>query len=426
MLDPDEDGIYEATLEMTAGNNEEFKFVIANDGNFATLTWEEVDNRQLAVPDEDTVLDIVFFNDVESAGETYPYEILFQVNMEFAILSGTFDPVTDGLVIRGNKPEIGGWAGYDNQLIEIGATEVYAVVVNFAALEVGAELQYKFVIDPDNDQTGEDIWESLDGNRVFVPTGDEPDDGNDGDLDVQMDVVWWSDQTEVSTVPIDVTFLLDGRPAIKRTAEEGNDWLNGQDLEYFIVTGSFDNWGWAFENYVLLDDGVAPDEVAADSFYTVVVNFPAASPLQHVYKYGANGTDNEADFQEDRTMTLDDPNPTQLIEDQFGEQGSWFDDWLSVREVSTPTLPTEFVVEQNYPNPFNPTTTIAFNLPTPGDVTFRVFNVTGQEVIAENLNSMSAGRYELNVDASSFASGIYFYRVEANGMSQTKKMILAK
>ncbi|MDA3838368.1 MAG: C25 family cysteine peptidase [Candidatus Delongbacteria bacterium] len=95
-------------------------------------------------------------------------------------------------------------------------------------------------------------------------------------------------------------------------------------------------------------------------------------------------------------------------------------------DIAGSTLPTEFTLEQNYPNPFNPVTQIQFALPTTGKVKLNVFNINGQ-LVSELLNgSKEAGIHKVNFDASNFNSGMYFYTLEVNGMSITKKMILMK
>ncbi|MCK4979038.1 MAG: T9SS type A sorting domain-containing protein [Candidatus Delongbacteria bacterium] len=83
-------------------------------------------------------------------------------------------------------------------------------------------------------------------------------------------------------------------------------------------------------------------------------------------------------------------------------------------------------MEQNYPNPFNPTTEIKFAIPTASDVKLNVYNINGQ-LVSELVNgSEEAGIYKVSFDASNFNSGMYFYTLEVNGMSITKKMILTK
>ena len=93
--------------------------------------------------------------------------------------------------------------------------------------------------------------------------------------------------------------------------------------------------------------------------------------------------------------------------------------------VNLVSVPTEFTLSQNYPNPFNPTTTIGFGLPVSSDYTLKIYNVNGQEV-ASFSGTAEAGEHTIEWDASTNASGIYFYRLEANGFSATKKMVLVK
>lgn len=98
---------------------------------------------------------------------------------------------------------------------------------------------------------------------------------------------------------------------------------------------------------------------------------------------------------------------------------------------ATVEAPRIYSLEQNYPNPFNPNTIINFNLATDSKVTLNVYNVLGQQV-DELLNSnLAAGFHTINFNASNLNSGVYFYRLEANGINgksfvSIKKMILTK
>ncbi|MBK6910197.1 MAG: T9SS type A sorting domain-containing protein [bacterium] len=87
---------------------------------------------------------------------------------------------------------------------------------------------------------------------------------------------------------------------------------------------------------------------------------------------------------------------------------------------------TEYALHQNYPNPFNPTTNIAFDMVEAGHVTISVFNIMGQKV-AELVNgSMDAGRHVVSFDAAGLSSGLYLYKMEANGFTAQSKMVLMK
>ncbi|MBN2570856.1 MAG: T9SS type A sorting domain-containing protein [Ignavibacteriales bacterium] len=89
-------------------------------------------------------------------------------------------------------------------------------------------------------------------------------------------------------------------------------------------------------------------------------------------------------------------------------------------------IPLEYSLEQNYPNPFNPTTTIKYQIPEAGLVSLKIFDMLGKE-IEEIVNQFQpAGTYSFNFDANNLASGIYFYKIEANNFVSVKKMILIK
>ena len=90
-------------------------------------------------------------------------------------------------------------------------------------------------------------------------------------------------------------------------------------------------------------------------------------------------------------------------------------------------IPAEYSLSQNYPNPFNPSTTIQYSLPEAGDVTFRIYNLLGQEVkTVFNNVPQSAGTHSVVFSASELPSGIYFYSFRVNDFAQVKKMILMK
>lgn len=95
-------------------------------------------------------------------------------------------------------------------------------------------------------------------------------------------------------------------------------------------------------------------------------------------------------------------------------------------EQETPATPTLFALEQNYPNPFNGATQIRFSIPTNGFVSLAVYDLLGRKV-KEVLNDFrSAGTYTVAIDASSLASGTYYYALNVNSFSATKKFVLVK
>ena len=93
--------------------------------------------------------------------------------------------------------------------------------------------------------------------------------------------------------------------------------------------------------------------------------------------------------------------------------------------------PTSYGIDQNYPNPFNPTTVINYQIPKDGQVTLKVFDVLGREVVILINEYQQVGRYSATLDGSRLASGIYFCRLIVSGSDgknfiSTKKMLLMK
>jgi hypothetical protein len=88
--------------------------------------------------------------------------------------------------------------------------------------------------------------------------------------------------------------------------------------------------------------------------------------------------------------------------------------------------PAEFALEQNFPNPFNPATRITYTLPAEGRVSLKVFDLLGREVATLTEGVQPAGTHTVLFDGSSLASGMYLYRLEADGRTAVRRMILTK
>jgi carboxypeptidase D len=95
----------------------------------------------------------------------------------------------------------------------------------------------------------------------------------------------------------------------------------------------------------------------------------------------------------------------------------------TVQEKSEVTL---FSLMQNYPNPFNPTTVISYQLPANCLVSLKVFDLLGRETATLVQEEQKTGRYEVSLDGSHLASGVYFYRLQAGLHSETKKLFLIR
>ena len=89
-------------------------------------------------------------------------------------------------------------------------------------------------------------------------------------------------------------------------------------------------------------------------------------------------------------------------------------------------LPRHLTLSQNYPNPFNPSTSIRFDVPVSGFVSLRVYDLLGEQVSTLANEERTPGSYVVRWEAAGLPSGIYFYRLSANGYVETKKLILAR
>jgi len=97
----------------------------------------------------------------------------------------------------------------------------------------------------------------------------------------------------------------------------------------------------------------------------------------------------------------------------------------------TTRRPAEFELSQNYPNPFNPGTQIEYTLKKTGHVTLHIYNVLGEKVKTLLDQDQPAGLYRIDWDGENdngkpISSGIYLYKLEVNGFSEAKKMLLLK
>lgn len=95
-------------------------------------------------------------------------------------------------------------------------------------------------------------------------------------------------------------------------------------------------------------------------------------------------------------------------------------------ENNSTGIPSKFDLGQNYPNPFNPSTTIRFDLPKNSSYKFSIYNILGMKVYEENEENLSPGSYNINLNMSTFASGVYFYTLRAGDFFERKQMVLVK
>ena len=111
----------------------------------------------------------------------------------------------------------------------------------------------------------------------------------------------------------------------------------------------------------------------------------------------------------------------------FNSRGYTYDPQNPSRVETDPgSPPSTFALTQNYPNPFNPMTNVEFRIPNDGFVSLKVYDLLGREVATLVDEERQAGAYVARWNATGFASGVYFYRLQTSALVQTQKMLLMR
>jgi hypothetical protein len=138
----------------------------------------------------------------------------------------------------------------------------------------------------------------------------------------------------------------------------------------------------------------------------------SGTPIRRDIQYYANGI---GMVKKERTFPNEEGHTDELISYVTGLND----------EVITQT-PNNYLLSQNYPNPFNPSTTISYKIPVAGNVTLKIYNLIGEVVTILVDEEKAIGNYEVQFDASRLTSGVYFYRLQSNTFTESKKLILMK
>jgi len=132
-------------------------------------------------------------------------------------------------------------------------------------------------------------------------------------------------------------------------------------------------------------------------------------------------------------ITSNPPDSIHGIIDIYSDDKFFWSDSFSIGFIPTGIsevnneIPLEFALEQNYPNPFNPITTINYQLPMTNDVNLSIYNILGQKVTTLVNKSQRAGYHQVEWDASGYASGMYYYKLQTSGgFVQSLKLFLVK
>lgn len=98
----------------------------------------------------------------------------------------------------------------------------------------------------------------------------------------------------------------------------------------------------------------------------------------------------------------------------------------AITSVKTAPRPSAMTLSQNYPNPFNPSTTIRFTTSKRSSTSLKVYDLLGSEVATIHQGMLDAGEHTVLFDASALRSGVYVYRLDAEGKSISRRMVVMK
>ncbi len=204
--------------------------------------------------------------------------------------------------------------------------------------------------------------------------------------------------------------------AIIEPAEEGNDFGDSEFWDYVIVEATKDGLNWE----QLLDGYDARFEDNWLNLYDSVNDPTDANYVKHEL----NLLDKFAPGDEILIRF-------RLFSDTNRNGWGWAIKSIVIQSNITDVedaegLPNQYTLDQNYPNPFNPTTTIRFGIPKESNVKLKVYNSIGQEITTLVNEALKPGFHLVNFNASNIASGVYFYRIEADNFIEVKKLVLLK
>jgi hypothetical protein len=202
-------------------------------------------------------------------------------------------------------------------------------------------------------------------------------------------------------------------------------WNNNLDATYVMGADIIGPTGPG-----LLTEASVACGTLGDNFYVLNGNTGA---VKFTYSFGSGSTD----FACEKVARLDNINRLEPILANGNEivagcrdgrikcfsGGTYFAEGIT--NLSN-AIPGKYSLEQNYPNPFNPQTKIKFALPKDEFVKITIFDISGRAIDNIVNEKLTAGTYEAEFNGSNFASGTYFYKIEAGNFVETKKMILVK
>ncbi|MCK4806174.1 MAG: T9SS type A sorting domain-containing protein [Candidatus Aegiribacteria sp.] len=268
---------------------------------------------------------------------------------------------------------------------------------------------------------------------------DTPDVVTAGGWDVGGDVVWYeNNHPDWPWIEHIIESSSDLHPALNVNDIDGDGLLDvsvTMMAENKIVWFRNENNGLSWTKYTIDDDlfcafGINSGDIDGDGTIDIVATSMNGNDVYWYENHHPTWIKHtiDADCHKPRVFAVTDIDEDGFIDVIVAATGYvvWYENPTVGVEDVTSGIPPEFELYQNDPNPFNSVTTIEYTLPLSGDVSLIIYNIVGQEMARLIDSSLNAGFHQVTWDASNFASGIYFYRLQTGDFFQTRKMVFLK
>ncbi len=446
LLDADNDSIYTKAVQLVEGSAIAYKFIKTPRGG---LDWESDPNRTYTVPTGGGVLQVVWFDRDSVVNTPVNANIRWQVDMGPFMTLGWFSPALhDTVELRG---QFNNWGSprvilrYDFLTLS-----TYFVTLPYVGTS-GDMLPHKFYLDLDSatavarfpnwndDREGhnyEHPYLQGDGTRRFIVNTS----GNVTPGPVYFDDIRPQQLMLNTTDTCRITVRVNMGPATRMVVpfNPATDTVKLEWKDPRYVSSQVLSQGIFARNLVL--QRVSPTDSIWSATFRIrgkthngmMYLYTFTSPLGYSEREGPATLGAPITY---RVRYIQPLAPNVFPPNYSAPLDTWLRDVLpiephpfiqSVEEDKSKVQPTRFVLDQNYPNPFNPATRISYSIPQGVYVSLRVFDLVGREVATLVNEQQPAGNYIASFEGDGFSSGVYFYRLVAGNVSETKKMLLLR
>jgi hypothetical protein len=231
----------------------------------------------------------------------------------------------------------------------------------------------------------------------------------------------WQTQTSVTDLPLNKIFFSDEQHGWITGGD--SYWWSGEELQSILLKTVDGGKSWKEKQF---DKEIINDMYFADSLHGWAIG---EDTTQSYLKHNSGiilETFDGGEYWIPAVENLSARLKAIHFKDGYGLILRTEDGLTWINQNTGKEYPSKFRLSQNYPNPFNPITKINYELPITNYVDLSIYNLLGEKVTTIVNEKQAAGRYQVQWDAAGFASGIYYYRIEAGEFQDVKKMILLR